>query len=259
MVKVIDEYRQKCQEYRELFTNNGFLPNSAELACIVLESLAFARSTELYFEVDEEVRRMVLRDLRRFKRTGKRELIFVHANRYKDGRAEAQAAIATLAAKGLVPQSMTQPCKPAPLFVGLEKINGGQPLIERLTCDDSLLNVELVGIAQKVPNPIAYPHSWTMSLHITEHERHQTDEIYYERRAVRSCVATLSLNDRISMYFWPSFRFGYLSYLHIRQESRPRGQTALSIKLGLSGEKGRIYCRDLELIGLEEINLSGLR
>ena len=219
----------------------------------MLESLAFSGSAQLFTEVEQEVRNIVLRDLRHYKRTGQRTLIYAKANRYEDGRSKARAAIVTLAAAQLVPQSMTRIAAPVPKFLGLEWIRGIEPLNERLAGDDTLLDVELVALAQEVPNPLAYPQNWTMSLLITEHQRCDVDERFYERNPVRSCIATFGMHKSVSLYFWPRFSFGFVDRLRVSQEVRRRGQTALQIKLDMHG-KGRLYCRDMELLRLEEIS-----
>jgi hypothetical protein len=223
------------------------------LASIVLASLAITGSEALFMEVEEEVRRMILRDMRHYKRTGKRTLIYPHAGRREDGRTQARNAIATLAAASLVPQSMTRIAVPVPKFIGLEWIRGIEPLNERLAVDDELLDVELVALAREIPNPRAYPQSVTMTLLITEYQRCDIDEWLYERTPVRSCTATFAMHEYASFYFWPRFSFGFVDRLRVIQEMRPRGQTALQIKLDMHG-KGRLYCRDMELIRLEEIS-----
>ena len=253
--KTVSHYRDRCRVVRE-FHEKYEQPVAwarSEVADIVLESLAFSDSAELFSEVEQEVRDIVLRDLRHYKRTGQRTLIYPKANRYVDGRADARAAIATLAAAQLVPQSMTRIAVPIPKFMGLEWIRGMEPLNERLTGDDTLLDVELVALAQEVPNPSAYPQSMTMSLLITEHQRCDVDERLYERIPIRSYIATFSMHKNVSMYFWPRFSFGFVDRFRVIQEVRRRGQTALRIKLDMHG-KGRLYCRDMELLRLEEIS-----
>jgi hypothetical protein len=253
--KTIDDFREACREAREFCATYDMHPDNAhsDLASIVLESLATTGSEALFMEVEDEVRRMILRDLRRYKRTGQRTLIYPHANKYEDGRLKARAAISTLAAAQLVPQSMTRIAVPARKFMGLDWIRGTEPLNERLKCDDEMLDVELVALAQDVPNPLAYPQSWTMSLLITEHQRCDIDERFYERIAIRSCVATFRMHKSVILYFWPRFNFGFVDRIRVIQEVRRRGQTALQIKLDMHG-KGRLYCRDMELLRLEEIS-----
>lgn len=253
--KTIDDFRENCRQSRKFCETHDLHPGNAhsQLASIVLESLASTGSEELFMEVEEEVRRMILRDLRHYKRTGKRTLIYPHRDRCEDGRSKARAAIATLAAAQLVPQSMTLIAMPLPKFIGLEWIRGMDPLNERLKCDDALLDVELVALAQEVPNPRAYPQSWKMSLLITEHQRCDIDERFYERIPVRSCIATFGLHKSVSLYFWPRFSFGFVDRVRVSQEVRRRGQTALQIKLDMHG-KGRLYCRDMELLRLEDIS-----
>jgi hypothetical protein len=139
------------------------------------------------------------------------------------------------------------------MFMGLELIRGVNPLRERLVCPDALLDVELVALAREVPNPCAYPQRWTMSLLITEHERRDIVDHSYQRVAVRSCIATFVMHKHVSMSFWPQFRFGFVSRFRVIQEARPRGQTALLIKLEMDG-KGRLSCHEMALQGLEEIS-----
>lgn len=165
----------------------------------------------------------------------------------------ARAAIATLVAAKLVPQSMEHIAVPQPMFVGLELIHGATPLRERLLCDDTLLDVELVALAQEVPNPRAYPQCWTMSLLITEHQRLDIDEQMYRRVPLRNLVATFEMRGGVSVYFWPRFSFGFISRFRVIRVSRPRGKTTLQIKLDLHG-KGRLYCREMELLQVEEIS-----
>lgn len=255
VIKSIDDFREDCRRSREFCETHELHPANAhsKLASIVMESLALTGSAELFMEVEDEVRSLVLRDLRHYKRTGQRTLVYPHADRYEDGRARARAAIATLATAQLVPQSMTQIAVPAPKFIGLEWIRGIEPLIERVTCDDALLDIELVGLAQEVSNPRAYPRSWTMSLLITEHQRCDLDDRLYERIPIRSCIATFGLHESVSLYFWPRFSFGMVDRIRVSQQTRPRGQTALQIKLDLHG-KGQLHCRDMELLRLEEIS-----
>lgn len=253
--KTISDFREDCRRSRKFCEAHDLHPDNAhpQLASIVLESLASTGSEELFMEVEEEVRRRILRDLRHYKRTGKRTLIYPHADKYEDGRSTARAAIATLAAAQLVPQSMTLIAVPVPKFMGLELIRGMEPLNERIAGDDTLLDVELVALAQEVPNPRAYPQSWTMSLLITEHQRCDIDERFYEQIPVRSCIATFGMHKSVSLYFWPRFSFGFVERVRVSQEVRRRGQTALQIKLDMHG-KGRLYCRDMELLRLEEIS-----
>lgn len=253
--KTIDDFREDCREAREFCATYDLHPDNAysKLASIVLDSLASTHSEKLFMEVEDEVRRMILRDLRRYRRTGKRTLIYPHANKYEDGRSKARAALATLAAAQLVPQSMTRIAAPARKFIGLDRIRGTEPLIERIKCDDEMLDVELVALAQDVPNPRAYPQSWTMSLLITEHQRCDIDERFYERIPVCSCIATFRMHKSVILYFWPRFSFGFVDRVRVSQEAHSRGQTALQIKLDMHG-KGRIYCRDMELLRLEEID-----
>lgn len=253
--KTIGDFREDCRRSRESCVTHELHPSNAhkELASIVMESLASTGSEELFMEVEEEVRRIVLRDLRHYKRTGQRTLIYYHMGKYEDGELKARAAITTLAAAKLVPQSMTHIALPIPKFIGLDWIRGIEPLYERLTCGDALVDVELVALAQEVPNPRAYPQSWTMSLLITEHRRSEIDERSYERTPIRSCIATFRMHERVSLYFWPRFSFGYVDRVRVVQEVRRRGQTALKVKLDMHG-KGRIYCRNMELLRIEEIS-----
>jgi hypothetical protein len=148
---------------------------------------------------------------------------------------------------------MTRIAAPQPMFMGLELIQDASQLRERLLCDHALLDIELVALARKVPNPIAYPQCWTMSLLITEHAHCDIDELSYSRVAVRSCIATFAMHKHVSMLFWPRFRFGFVFRFRVIQELRPRGQTALQIKLDM-GDKGRLYCREMKLLRLEEIS-----
>jgi len=253
--KTIDDYRDECRQSREFFETHDLHPGNAywQLADIVLQSLAETGSAALFAEAEEVVRRMILRDLRHYRRTGQRVLCNPQVGRYRDGGPEARAAIATLAAAALVPQSMTRIAVPPPKFMGLELIRGTEPLRERLLCDGTLLDVELVALAQEVPNPRAYCQHWTMGLLITEHERRDIDERYYERVAVRSCIATFALHEHVTLYFWPRFSFGFVERFRVNSELRSRGQTALQIKLDMHG-KGRLCCRDMELMRLEEIS-----
>jgi hypothetical protein len=253
--KTIDDFRDDCREAREFCAAYELHRDDAHsrLASIVFESLASTGSAALFMEVEDEVRRIILRDLRRYKRTGQRTLIYPHANRHEDGRSKARAAIVTLAAAQLVPQSMTRIAVPVRKFIGLDRIRGTEPLNERLQCDDEMLDVELVALAQDVPNPRSYPQSWTMSLLITEHRRFDIDERFYERIPVRSCIATFRMHKSVALYFWPRFNFGFIDRVRVSQEVHRRGQTALQIKLEMHG-KGRLYCRDMELLRLEEIS-----
>ncbi|MFB9240366.1 hypothetical protein IV454_24315 [Massilia antarctica] len=255
VTKTIEDYREECHQSRQFYASSGLHPSSAhqELASKVLGSLAKTCSAALFGEVEEEVRRMILRDLRHYRRTGQRELWCSHADRYRDGRSEARAAIATLAGAGLVPHSMTHIAVPVPMFRGMELIRGMEPLDKRLACHDALLNVELVSLAREVPNPRAYSQRLTMSLLITEHERRDVDGQFYDRVPVRSCIATFALHKHVSVYFWPRFSLGFVFRFTVVQERRSRGQTALVVKLDM-GDKGRLCCRDMELLELEEIS-----
>lgn len=252
----MDAYRDQCDRAREFCAQHELHPTNAygELAAIVQRSLAETGSAALFLEVEEEVRRIVLRGLRHYKRTGARDLIIFHsANCYLDEAAQARAAIGTLAAAGLVSASMTRIAAPLPKFMGLELIRGIAPLQERRACGDALLDIELVALAQDVPDPRGFPLRWTMKLLITEHEHHIVDANSYRREPVRSCVATFAMHKNVSLYFWPRFSFGYVERMRVIEEQRRRGQSALVIKLDLHG-KGRLTCRDMELLGLEEIS-----
>lgn len=256
VVKTIDDYRDEYRRMREFHETNGRISISAisEMADIVLASLAVAEKPHLFTEADGAVQRMVLRDLRHYKRTGQRQLIHLHSGNYTDGRALAGAAITTLAAAGLVSQSMQCIAMPQPMFMGLELIRGVDPLRERLGCDDMLLDAELVALARQVPNPLVHAQCWTMSLLVTEHQRVDIDERIYRRVPVRSLLATFALRKSVALYFWPRFSFGSLSRFRVIRESGPRGQTALHVKLDLNG-KGRLFCREMELLRIEEIGL----
>jgi len=252
-VLTIDACRELWRKARELFEQYELDP---DYASIVMRCLAEAGSTALFDECAPEVRQSVLHDLRHYRRTGKRELAWIgggSAGRREDGREQARAAIATLAAAGRIPPSMTRIGEPLPKFMGLELIRGAEALQERRACGDALLDIELVALAQDVPNPRGYPQRWTMKLLITEHERVMLDARGYRREPVRSCVATFALHEYVSMYFWPRFTFGHVDRMRVIQEQLRRGKTRLVVKLDLDG-KGRLYCSDMELVGLEEIS-----
>jgi hypothetical protein len=254
-LKTIDAYREDCRRSREFYASNDLHPENAyaELATTVLSSLADTGSVALFTEVEEAVRRMVLRDLRHYQRTGQRQLYFMHSERHRDGRAEAGAAIGALAQARLVPPSMTRIATPVPRFRGMQWIRGGALLDQRLACDHALLDVELVALAKEVPNPRAFPQRLTMALLITEHERCNIDGPLYDRVPMRSCIATFALHKQVGMYFWPRFGLGFVFRMSVVQEARRRGQTGLIVKLDM-GERGRLWCRDMELLGLEEIS-----
>lgn len=129
-ILAIDAFRERCRQHRNFYEEHGLGPGAmhGDLASIVLESLASTGSPALFLEVENEVRRLVLRDLRRFKRTGERELCYPHADRYQDGRGSARVAIATLFNAGLVSQSMTRIALPQQIFSGLELIGWVNPL-----------------------------------------------------------------------------------------------------------------------------------
>ncbi len=133
----------------------------------------------------------------------------------------------------------------------MELIRGIGPFNERIACDHALLGVELTGLAQEVLNPLP---CWTLSLSITEYERQLVGDRGYHREAIRRCVATFMLHRNVSLYFWPRFSFGDVYQFRVIQEPRPRGQTALKVRLDMLG-KGRLYCRDMELLGLQEIGI----
>ena len=253
-LKTIDDYRDKFRRSCVFHEIHELSPTWAisELAEIVLESLAVTGSPHLFDEADEAVRRIVLRDLRHYKRTGQRQLIHPHAGTCTDGRAVADAAIATLVSAGLVSQSMQCVAVPYPMFTGLESIRGVDPLLERLLCDDTLLDVELVALGQDVSKPRAHSQCWTLSLLITEHERVNVDERTYRRVPFRSLVATFAMRGNVSIDFWPRFSFGHVSRFRVSHASRLRGPEALQIKLDLHG-KGRLYCREMELLRIEEV------
>ena len=253
--KTMHEFRDDCERTRQFFESNGSSPRQVneELAHIVLASLADTASVELFVEVGEDVRRRILRNLRHYRRTGRRELCYAHSGLRRDGRVEARAALATLAAAGLVPQSMTRIADPVPLFRGAEWIRGMGPLNERLAGDQTLLDLTLVGLAQEVTNAHAYPQRLTMSLLVTECERRNVDGLVYKRVAIRSCIATFALQRHVGMYFWTRFSLGHVFRMSVVREARPRGEAALTVKLDM-GDKGRLRCRDMELLGLEEIS-----
>ena len=142
--------------------------SAEECAFIVLESLAVTGNPALFTEVGNSVRQAALRELRHYRRTGRREMVYPHAGTWCDGGPEAMAAIATLAASGLVPQSMLRIATPLPKFIGVDFIDDVAPLRDRLACDDSLLDIELVGMTSEVRNATGFSQGWTMSLLLTE-------------------------------------------------------------------------------------------
>ncbi|NHZ61478.1 hypothetical protein [Massilia genomosp. 1] len=254
----IDDFRNKCDKVRNDAESYHMHPSSAywELADIVLASLAQTASAALFTESQADVRRIVLRALRHYRRTGQRELCAVPDARLWDGGPEARAAITTLAAANLVPQSMTRIAVPVPVFRGLECIRAIEPLQQRLPAEDSLLRVELVGLAREVPNPRARPDQWTMSLQITEDERRSIDAGAYERVVVRSCVATFAMRRNVWMDFWPRFTLGDVRRFSVIQKGNPFGNRKLIVKLDM-GDKGKISCGDMELLRLEDISCAG--
>ncbi|UOD29146.1 hypothetical protein INH39_27615 [Massilia violaceinigra] len=254
----IDDFRNKCDKARKDAETYHMHPSSAywELADLVLESLAQTGSAALFTEAEAEVRRIVLRALRHYKRTGRRELCAVPDGRFWDGGPEARAAITTLAAAGLVPQSMTSIAVPVPVFRGLELIRGVGALEQRLPAEDSLLRVELVSLTRVVANPRAYPDQWTMSLQITEDERRNVDGGAYEREVVRCCVATFGMRRNVYMDFWPRFSLGDVRRFSVIQKGNPFGNRKLIVKLDM-GDKGKITCGDMELLQIEDISCTG--
>jgi hypothetical protein len=251
----IEAYREQCRQLRSFGEAHVLSPEDTHgaLASTVIESLAGTGSPALFLEVEEQVRQLVLRDLRRFKRTGQRELCYPHAGRYQDGRGAARAAIATLFHADLVSESMTRIAVPQPMFSGMELIGGVHALLERLPLDQTLLDVELVALAQIVPNPRAHAQQWSMSLLITEHERHDIDEEFYERIPVRSCIATFALHKHVTLLFWPRFGFGQVLRMRVIEQQRSRGRTARQVKHTMV-DKGRLYCDAMELLRMEEID-----
>lgn len=211
-------------------------------------------SAELFLEAGLTVRRMILRDLRHYKRTG-RCRYYLHSSGFWDGEQQAKLALTTLAAAGLVPQSMTRIADPVPLFDGLELIQGIEPLLERIQCDDALLEVRLLGLMLDVRCVRVYPNCLKMSLLITENERQEIGEGKYELHPTRSCIATFAMRVHPSMCFWPSFDLDSIERMRLSRESRPRGQTSIKVKLKLgSSQRGRLYCREMELLSLEEVS-----
>ncbi len=229
-----------------------------EAASIVEASLAQTGSTALFEEADLEVRGIVLYYLRHFRRTGHSEFMTIPGGQRRDGGAQMAAAIATLAAAGLVPQSMARIAVPAPLFAGLELIRGTLPLRERLACGDSLLELELAGMAQDVSNLRARGQRFTMTLLMIENERIDRDAHAYELEPVRACIATFALHQSVTMRFWPNFVLGAysgLSRFHVSTEQWHCRRSMLKVKLVTDRGKGNLYCRDMELVQLDEVSI----
>lgn len=255
--KTIDEFRE---EYRQslAFHEAYNTPAShayAELEMIVLESLAVTGNVTLFANSDDGLQRTVLRDLRRFRRTGECVWVSPHSGIYTDGRPRCRAAISALTAAGLLPPFMTHIADPLPRFSGLTFIRGTEQLVERVSCDQDLLDVELVALAQDVPNPLGHPNHWSVALQMIEYERHNIDRDRYQRVAVRSCIATFAMRNSVSVYFWPRFSFGYVNHFRVKRVESGRGKTRLDIKLHMHS-KGRLSCDDMELLRLEEIDVS---
>ncbi len=74
VAKTINDFRDEIRLYRELYERNGLTASNAqaEIAHTVLQSLAETGDTALFVEAEEDVKSRILRDLRHYRRTGRR-------------------------------------------------------------------------------------------------------------------------------------------------------------------------------------------
>jgi hypothetical protein len=246
------EHKQLFGTWIEMWRNDAC--HHREVAAIVQRCLAETGDATYFIEAPPKIRADLLRNLRRFRKTGTYRVSFTHSPYSKDLSSEARAAISTLIRAGLVPDTFAEVAKARALFSGLDHVEGGSRLIELVACDHSLLSAKLISLGSHVRNAHEMSQLAKICIRVDRHVREYKDNDFFVDTPTRSCVADFSLHEPGPFYFSPCFSLEYIESFEVTPSQWQR-VSGYEITLDFGHFDGSIICREISLERLEALEI----
>jgi hypothetical protein len=246
------EHRQLFHTWIEMWRNDSC--HHSDATAIVQRCLAETGDPAYFIEAPPKIKADLLRDLRRFRKTGNYRVSYAHTPYSKDLSGEARAAISTLIRAGLVPETFAEVAPVRALFSGLEHVKGGSQLLELVACDHSLLSAKLISLGSHVASAYEMSQLAKVCIRVDRHVREYKNNEFYVDTPIRSCVADFSLHSPMGFYFSPCFRLDYIASFEVAPFQR-KGASGYEITLDFGDFDGAMSCREITLDRLEALEL----
>lgn len=248
------EHKRRFASWLEMLRNG--VASLEDVTGVLQDCLAKTGDAAFFLEAPDRVRSALLREFRRFRKTGDFEVIYAHVGGGRDLSAQALAAINALIRAGLLHPDAARIETPRPLFSGLEHIEEGQELMALASNDQGPVSAQLMSVGIVPVGAYEYPQMASLSIRIEKSRREfqSQGDGFYKDLPVRSAVAHLLLRRCLAgISFHPSFSLEYLVSLAIEPVRRGR-RTGFELSLDFGLFEGEAFCESIALASIDPLS-----